>query len=304
MQFFNFPKFIFLIFVLLTFAQINFSQNNFLKPEIEKIIQNSKGIVGVSVLGLDQKFSLNINDEHKFPMQSVYKFPLAMAVLDQVDKGRFSLNQKIKIEKKDLLPDTWSPLRDDFPNGAEIALADLLSYTVSKSDNNGCDILIRLLGGAKNVQNYLRKIGVKDLAFVATEEEMHKSWDLQFKNWSKPSAMTKLLKIFYDGKFLSKPSTDFLWKIMVETSTGPNRIKGLLPKDTIVAHKTGTSGTNEQNITAAVNDVGIIELPNGKHFAITVFVSDSDAKTEEIEKVIAQISKATFDHFSDPKTFR
>ena len=83
-------------------------------------------------------------------MQSVYKYPLALAILNQVDKGIFSLEQKIHIKKEDLLPDTWSPLRKKYPDGnADITLDELLNITVSQSDNNGCDILFRLIGGTE-----------------------------------------------------------------------------------------------------------------------------------------------------------
>ena len=84
---------------------------------------------------------------------------------------------------------------------------------------------------------------------------------------------------------------------MKQTTTGMDRIKGLLPAKTVVAHKTGSSGTNKEGLTAAVNDMGIVFLPNGKHFFISVFVSDSreDAKTNE--KTIAEIAKAAWDYF-------
>ncbi|WP_243147428.1 serine hydrolase [Scytonema sp. UIC 10036] len=77
---------------------------------------------------------------------------------------------------------------------------------------------------------------------------------------------------------------------MIETSTGPNRIKGLLPKGTVVAHKTGTSAT-VNGVTAATNDVGLVTLPNGQHLAIAVFVSDSQATDAIREEVIAIIGE-------------
>ena len=64
---------------------------------------------------------------------------------------------------------------------------------------------------------------------------------------------------------------------MTETTTGPKRIKGLLPADAVVAHKTGTSPTNSEGLSPATNDVGIITLPNGKHIAIAIFVCNSTA---------------------------
>jgi beta-lactamase class A len=85
-----------------------------------------------------------------------------------------------------------------------------------------------------------------------------------------------------------------LLKYMIESAPGANRLKGLLPPGTIVAHKTGTSGTN-QGITAATNDIGLITLPGGKHLAIAVFVSDSPADEATREGVIAKTAKAVWD---------
>uniref|UniRef100_A0ACD5H150 Serine hydrolase n=2 Tax=Desertifilaceae TaxID=1969992 RepID=A0ACD5H150_9CYAN len=84
---------------------------------------------------------------------------------------------------------------------------------------------------------------------------------------------------------------------MTETPTGLKRIKGLLPEGTVVAHKTGTSGTVE-GVTAATNDVGLVTLANGRHLAIAVFVSDSTADQATREAAIAQIARAAWDRWS------
>jgi len=126
---------------------------------------------------------------------------------------------------------------------------------------------------------------------------MHKDWNAQFSNWTTPKAATDLLVAFYTKNILSKSSFDFLLKTMIETSTGKNRIKGQLPEATIVAHKTGSSGTNDEGITAAANDIGIITLPNGKHLALSVFVTNSKENDESNEKIISDIAKVTWDYF-------
>lgn len=298
----NFYKNTFFSAILLTFifSQITLAQKNSPKASIEQIVKSSAGTVGVAISGLEDDFSLTVNNDKRFPMQSVYKFPLALAVLGQVDKGKLSLDQKIPVTKSDLLPNTWSPLRDVYPSGGDIPLSELLRYTVSQSDNNGCDILFRLLGGTTPVENYIRKnLGVKDMRIAATEEEMSKDERVQFTNWSKPSAMLRLIVDAYRGKYLSESSSDFLWKIMTETSTGANRIKGLLPAGTTVGHKTGTSGTNDKGVATATNDAGIVTLPSGRHYAIVVFVANSTDDEKKREGVIAQIAKVMWDYYSE-----
>ena len=88
---------------------------------------------------------------------------------------------------------------------------------------------------------------------------------------------------------------------MVETTTGPKRLNGLLPKGTIVAHKTGSSGADDSGITAALNDIGIVTLPDGRKFAIAVFVSNSKENEETNERIIADISKMAWDYFEGNK---
>ena len=155
-----------------------------------------------------------------------------------------------------------------------------------------------LLGGPYNVFQFVDSLGINLMEIVANEEEMHKDWNVQYSNWTAPSAMAELLYKFAVDSILSKSSKDFLWNVMESTVTGSKRIKGQLPEGTKVAHKTGSSGTNDYGITAATNDVGIVTLPNGNHFIIVALVSDSPADDSTRDKIIADIAKAAWDYFS------
>ena len=68
-------------------------------------------------------------------------------------------------------------------------------------------------------------------------------------------------------------------------------MKGVLPANTIVAHKTGTIG-------GTTNDVGIITLPdNAGHIALAVFVKSSEKEIPARERTIAEIARAAHDFF-------
>ena len=148
------------------------------------------------------------------------------------------------------------------------------------------------------METYIHALGIHDVAINATEEEMHSAWDVQFTNWTTPAAAMQVLEMFYRGRLLSPGSFDFLWKLMTETTTGPRRIKGLLPAGTPVAHKTGTSGRDESGTAAAVNDIGIVTLSDGGHFAVAVFVSDSQEDDDTNERIIAEIARMTWAYFT------
>jgi beta-lactamase class A len=269
-----------------------------LKKQMNEIAGSSQGRVGAAVLLLESGESVEINGNERFPMQSVYKLPIAMAALDRVDRGSLKLEQKVKVEKSELVPaQLHSPLRDKYPHGdVELTVRELLHYNVSESDGTACDVLLRIIGGPKDVSKYLRGIGIMEIVVADTEMEMSKSDAVQYRNWATPKGAIALLKLLHEGKVLSAQSRELLTKLMIGTLTGPKRIRGQLPQGTIVAHKTGTSNTMN-GITAATNDIGIITLPSGKHLAVAVFVSDAKADSDTREGVIARIAKSAYDVF-------
>ncbi|BAZ68444.1 putative beta-lactamase [Fischerella sp. NIES-4106] len=265
---------------------------------IEEISRTAQGRVGVAATVLETGESVALNGDQRFPMQSVYKFPIGMAVLAQVDQGKLKLEQRIRVEKSDFVSERQhSPIRDEHPQGIELSLTQLLKYMVSESDGTACDVLLKLVGGPEVVTKYLRKLGVNGVIVVSTEKEIGQDKSVQYRNWATPEAMVVLLRALDEGRGLSKSSQALLLRLMTETSTGLRRIKGMLPDGTVVAHKTGTSGTVNR-VTAATNDVGLVTLPNSQHLAIAIFVSDSTADDAAREEVIAKVARTAWDKWS------
>lgn len=267
-----------------------------LRDSVTQIASLAKGRVGVSAMILETGETVAaLNPRDHFPMQSVYKLPISMAVMKQVDGGRLKLEQKVAVAKIDFVrAGQHSPIRDGNPNGAEIAVSELIGFAIVESDGTASDVLMKLAGGPPEVQAYLNDLSVNDLIVLNTEKEIGQDWQVQYRNFSTPDAAVALLRALHEKRGLSESSQALILKYLVESTPGAKRLKGLLPAGTIVAHKTGTSGS-EKGITAATNDIGIITLPNGKHLAIAVFVSDSPADETTREGVIAKIAKLVFD---------
>lgn len=292
-------KSIFSLFIFFSFYSGVFAQDKTdLRQKLTEIISKQDAEIGISLRMIENNDSLTINGNLNAPMMSVFKFHIALAVLDLVDKGKLSLNQKIFVRKTDLHADTWSPMRDDYPEGnVYLTLDKILRYTVSDSDNNGCDILIDLVGGTKAIQDYIDKIGVKDFTIKVNEQQMS-TWENCYLNTTTPIAMTDLLVDFYKGKILKKKSTKYLIQLMEQNSRGTTWMKGQLPKNTVVAHRTGISNQNDAGLRVAHNDVGIITLPNGKHFVLSIFQKNIKNQTQEISaQTMAELTKVVWDYY-------
>lgn len=269
-----------------------------LQKQIERTAATAKGRVGVAATVLETGESVSLLPSERFPMQSVYKLPIGMAVLREVDAGKLKLDQKVRVEKSEFVRQGMhSPLRDRNPNGADASVEELLRLSVSESDGTASDVLFRLAGGAEAIGKFLSEIGVSEMIVADPEKVIGRDWETQYRNWASPNGAITLLRALHERRGLSASSQALMLKLLTEATTGPRRLKGLLPKDAVVAHKTGTSGT-KNGVTAATNDIGIITLPNNRHLAIAVFVSDAAADEATRERVIAEIAKAVWDKWS------
>jgi beta-lactamase class A len=204
----------------------NADRTNELRARIEQISHVARGRVGLTATVLETGESVALNGDQQFPMQSVYKFPIAMAVLAQVDRGKLKLDQQVRVEASDFVSDLQhSPIRDENPQGVELSLAELLKYMVSESDGTACDVLLKLVGGPEVVTEYLRGLGVNDIVVANTEKELAQDTAVKYRNYATPDAAVVLLRAFHEGKGLSKSSQALLLQLMTETTTGPSALR-------------------------------------------------------------------------------
>ena len=129
-----------------------------------------------------------------------------------------------------------------------------------------------------------------------TEDDMHSSFEAVYRNWSTPSAMVRLLRTADEKElFSNKELKDFLWQTMIDTETGANKLKGMLPAQTMVGHKTGSSDRNADGMKTADNDAGLVILPDGRKYYIAAFVMDSYETDKDNADIIARISRMVYD---------
>lgn len=275
----------------------SYANTDSLRTQIAEYCNNYRATVGVSVIFIEDSDSLSINGNKMIPMLSVYKLPIAMCVLNNVDKGLLTLQTSVRITPEDMHKNTWSPLRDVLRNtDTSLSLTDIIKYTLIQSDNNCSDILLKTIGGVKTVQTYLKEISQPSIEVNNSEWEIFQSPNLIYSNRATPNDVVSLLNKLYTQKLFSDSCFNFLWETLSDCTTGNNRIKGKLPKEIVVAHKTGTSFTTNEGVTPVINDVGIITLPNGKHIALAIFVSESKENRATNEKIIADIAELIYQY--------
>ena len=284
-----------------------------------------RGKVGIGVLDLNTGESWYLNGKQRFPMQSVFKLPSAIAVLKQVDEGKISLNQSVTITSQQFAPS--SPIIKEIKgNSAQFSVQNLLERSIEISDNTANDALVRLIGGTQQVNAILGKLKIHDVRVDRLEQQLQpesvgltnfqpeladgqkfnsavqkipvsvkkaalEKYLTDPRDTATPEGMVDLLAKLYSHQLLSSPNTALLLQIMTDSPTGQKRLKAGLPNNWSIAHKTGT-GEDVLGRNTATNDVGIVISPNGKRVAIAVFIAGSEAPVEDREKLMSNIASA------------
>ncbi|WP_238946936.1 class A beta-lactamase [Seongchinamella unica] len=278
------------------------------------------GYIGVAAEDMTTGKQVFLNGEEPFPMASTYKVAIAVTLLAKVDAGELSLTDMIELND-----DEWvvsDIIASNFIHpGVALSVANVMEVMITHSDNTATNVALRLAGGPEAVNRQLEKLGISGMHVDRTTSDYSRDFYQQepgrqnlakaIRNLSAnpamasdpqpafeadpldkstPRAMLSLLTALYQGKTVSEESTAFLLGIMSRTVTGPGRLRGLLPRKTPVAHKTGTLG-------GVANDVGYITLPDGRRFAVVVFTRGSHTLPSDRDRAIAEVARTLFDYF-------
>ncbi|WP_019668100.1 class A beta-lactamase [Eudoraea adriatica] len=298
------------------------SADKSIAQKIEKLTEGLVGRIGVAAQELSSGLNVSINGDENFAMASAYKIAIAAKVMDLVDKGELSLDQMVEVPQ-DMYVAGVVAIAERFPySGVQFSLANLIYPMITESDNTATDVCLQLAGGPTAVTENLRRLGITDFrvdrsvreilmdfyslpevnpeaiveaisknpALVPAQVDPNPNFEADPRDHTTPNAYLQLLLAIDGGTAMSPKSREFLLGVMSRTRTGAGRLKGLLPKGTPVAHKTGTLG-------GVANDVGYITLPDGRQFAIAVFTNSSKTPASDRERAIAEVARALYDFY-------
>lgn len=295
-----------------------------LNREVRKIAARLKpGRLGVGFMNLDSGQVWTHAGDRPFPMQSVFKAPLASAVLAEVDGGRLSLDQRIALKDMDLSP--WSPVAAAWTPQTAFTARQLLTLAIQASDNTAADVLMAKIGGPGAVTAFLTSKRINEIHVDRYERELQveavglspfrPAWRTEAalqgaiaavpkpqrdralaayladpRDTATPRGMLHWLHELDDGELIAPASRRLLLQLMSAPAQGPGRIAAGLPKGASLAHKTGT-GPVLDGIGSVVNDAGIITLPDRRRYSLAVFVAGAPLAPAACEAAIAEVAR-------------
>jgi beta-lactamase class A len=262
-----------------------------LNERLKTLCSSASGDFGVAVIHVETGRTALIEGAKQLPLYSVFKLPLAVAVLKDVEQKRLLLDKKVRVTPEDVTPGSQFNT-DLWRKPSEKTVAELLELSIVRSDNTSSDKLLQLVGGPAAVTQQMRSLGFANINIQHTVREFAARRDQP--NTGNASDLAHLLAQLQKGEVLEQPQLTLLLGFMTRAMTGgERRLRADLPPGTPVADKTGTGEPG-----TSTNDVGLITLPEGRgHLAIAVLLSGSKLSVEAQEKLIAQLARAAYDSY-------
>lgn len=293
--------------------------------EFTRFAALSDGTVGIAVRDLQTGETQSLNGDTLFPMASAYKIAVAGRIFALVDAGDLRLDDQLALDPA-LASEGGIAWMFNRP-GASLSVDRLLELMLQNSDNNATDVLVARAGGPRAITAFVNGLGITGLRVDSdTAHLLYRAMSIhpltgsfrqnadaarradpqlavrdmrdlpnfafatELEDTSTPSAMIDLIMAYESGRALTPASTGRLFTIMTHCKTGKKRIVGMLPPGTAVAHKTGS-------LNGIGNDVGVVRLPDGRHFAITVFVMKDARGHVSRDRIMAEAARAAYDYF-------
>lgn len=256
-----------------------------LKAQIQALAQQNPTLnPGVFVVDLQTGGYIDLDGGTLFASASTIKLPILVAFFQDVDAGKVRLDEMLTL-KSEMIADGSGDLQYK-KVGTPFSTLEVATKMMVISDNTATNMLIERLGGKEVLNQRFQSWGLTTTAI------RNRLPDIEGRNTTSPKELANLLSVVNRGNLVSLSSRDRLLSIMQR-----NEINNLLPQGlgtgAGIAHKTG-------NIGSLLADVGIVDLPTGKRYAIAIMVKRpfNDPGAQEL---IRQISRKTYDYFNTPR---
>ena len=282
-----------LVFVFSQNSNAQRASADSVKTAIQNRLATVEGAFAVAFKDLKTGKTLFVNEKESFHAASTMKTPVMIEVYKQAKAGKFSLKDSIPLKNEFKSIVDGSPfslnIADDSADsiyqkiGYKMTVFDLTYQMIIRSSNLATNVLIDLVG-AKNVNATMRTFGANDIQILRGVEDT-KAFEKGLNNTVTAYDLMLIYEKIAKHKAISKRASKEMIKILIDQNFN-SVIPAKLPKNVVVAHKTGS-------ITGVQNDSGIVYLPDGRKYVV-VLLSKKLTDTKAGIAALADVSEMLY----------
>jgi len=273
-----------------------------LRKQLDTIADGFQFKLGYSLHHLKTKERLDRLGDEKFPTDSTLKVAIMCAAMEKVERGEIGYYDERPLLKEDR---NAGGFFYSYQVGTSILLKEALHQMVAVSDNTATLMVMRWIGGAEVVNQWLDRHGLKTTRLLAhhplsevwkrDEAETSKIVE-SLKQWgmgvTTPNEMRMLMEMILEGKAGTAAASDEMHRVL-NHQYHDQGIASQIPPWVVVASKSGRSAHSQ-------SDMAIVHSPSGI-YVLTIFTNESkDTRRgwqNELSQAIRAISRAVWRHY-------
>lgn len=193
-----------------------------LRHKLDSIADAHHGVVGYSVIDVDNNVRISRRGDDKFPTASLIKVAVLVTVYDLVAKGQLSLDDPITVLKIDQVP--GSGVIQYLHNGMILTVRDAAWLMITISDNTATNLLLdRII--IRRVWNKMDSLGLHDTrvhskSFLRVSSIAMDSSVKYGLGVTTPNEMATLFQLLAQGKAVNPASDSAMLDILEHNENG------------------------------------------------------------------------------------
>ena len=237
--------------------------------------------MGIAVYDLETMRHWEYRGNERFPLTSTFKTFACGALLWRVDGQKESLERVVEFGESALVE--YSPITQKFAGKEGMSLFDLCEATLLTSDNSAANFILKEIGGPEAVTSFLRLLGDGSTRLDRWETDLNEGTPGDARDTTTPLAMAESFRKLLLEDVLLVESRQQLKQWLVDNQVSAALLRKSVPKDWVVADRTGAGGYGSRSITA------LMWPPERKPVVVALYLTQTSASFEARNQAIAEI---------------
>ena len=222
-----------------------------LRDYLTQVVYSNNLDVSLYALNLRDGSSFQINGDTGAYPASLNKIPVAVLVLNEIEKGQLSFDTPVSIDKSLFSNDT-DPI---YYQNSQLSVRTLLERMLQQSDNTAFKFLL----AETNVTDLNKLMDYYDIdaqhSYKYTSEA-----DMESNALLTPSSFSNMFSSLYYSTILNANDSEYVLELLSNTTVSMNQLANV-PNNVTIAHKWGYYSADN---TSIFNDCGIMYIGNGR----------------------------------------
>ena len=261
-----------------------------LQRELQSLLQEFNGEVGLYVRHLSSGRSVSINADELFPTASMIKIPILLTLFNKIESGQLSYDQELSYSDSSLYE--GEDILGSFKNGEKILLSKLVMLMITMSDNTASLWCQQLAGTGTDINKLLSAYGFAHTRMNSRTPDRENNREQYGWGQTTPHEMAEMLVMIHAGNATNEAASEEMYRVLSNIYWNGEALSQI-PPSVQAASKQGA-------VSDSRSEVVLVNAPSGDYVFCLITKNQQDTSWEynnEGFQLIRSVSKHLWNYY-------